>query len=150
MFSSSFLPFTFFPSLSLLAIFSITLFFLPFFLPYFAPLFSFFFFVLFYCLLPLSPCLPSFLFSFSYSFPIPFLPPHSLSSSFFSCFHFSSLFPPLLLRFFLSFLPLFYSPDFFLLFPSSLSRCFCLCFSLLPLNLFFSLSCFTSLPRGLL
>ena len=49
---------------------------------------------------PLFPCLPSF-FSFSYSFPIP-------------------LFFPFLLLFFLSFLPLFYSPDFFLLFSSSL------------------------------
>ena len=84
-----------------------------------------------FCFPPLSPCLPSF-FSFYYSFPIRFL-------------SFLLLVSPFLLLFLLSFLPLFYFPDFFLLF-LSLSHSFCFCFFFLALKF---LSCFTSLPWGL-
>ena len=70
----------------------------------------FFFSPPFFCppLISSSPFpLPSFLFSFYYSFPIRFL-------------SFLLLVSPFLLLFFLSFLPLFYFPHFFLLFLSSL------------------------------
>ena len=96
------------------------------------------FFSLLFCppLISSSPFpLPSFLFSFSYSFPIPFL---SFSSS---CF---LIFFPFLFSFSLS--SLFFIPDFFLRFPSSLLL---IVFYLLFLALKF-LSCCTSLPMGLL
>ena len=82
--------------------------------------------------LPLSPaCLPSFFFPFSYSFSYSF----SSSSFFFFLFFSSSPFS----RFsFLSFLPLFYSPGFFLLCPSYLFLVFfCVFFPSPPLNRFF-------------
>ena len=100
----------------------ITLFFFPSLSPFYTSFFP---------LLVLSsnfflPFPPAFLsFSFSYSFPIHFLPPHSFSSFFSSPF---------------CCLPLFYSPDFFLLSPSSL---FLIFFPSCPS--FFS---YSSLPRG--
>ena len=75
-----------------------------------SPQLAFLFFPSFFCppLIFSSPFpLLSFLFSFYYSFPIRFL-------------SFLLLVSPFLLLFFLSFLPLFYFPDFFLLFLSSL------------------------------
>ena len=80
------------------------------------------------------PCFP--FFSFCYSFPIPFLPPHSFSSIIFSflCPFFPLYFSyPFCCFSFLSFLPSFYSPGFFLLFPSSP---FLVVFSFLPFNFF--------------
>ena len=98
---------------------------------------SFIFFLLFFSPLFLSSSnffllvSPTFLpsFSFSYSFPFLFL----LLVSFFLllCFSFLRLF--------------FYSPDYFLLSPSSLFLLFLFVFSRHKF-----LSCFTSLPRGLL
>ena len=78
-----------------------------FFSPPLSPRLAFLFFPSFFCppLISSSPFpLPSFLFSFYYSFPIRFL----------------LLVSPFLLLFILSFLPLLYFPDFFLLFLSSL------------------------------
>ena len=82
------------------------------------------FFPLLFCppLITSSPFpLPFFLFSFYYSFPIRFL-------------SFLLLVSPFLLLLFLSFLPFFYFPDFFLLFLSSLFHVFVFSFS--PLNFF--------------
>ena len=112
------------------------------FLPFCFPSFALLFFPLLFCppLISSSPfLLPSSLLSFSYSILFPFL-----SFFFTSCFLF---FFPFLLLFFLSFLPLFYSPDFFLLYPSSL---FLIVFVFVFSFSLKFLSCFNSLPRGLL
>ena len=103
-------------------------FFFPFFFPPpLTPRLAFLFFPSFFCppLISSSPFpLPSFLFSFYYSFPIRFL-------------SFLLLVSPFLLNFFLSFLPLFYFPEFFLLFLSSLFLIFfAFVFSFSPLNFF--------------
>ena len=106
----------------------IILFFFPFFFfpPPLTPRLAFLFFPSFFCPPLISsspfPLLPSF-FIFYYSFPIHFLSSLLLVS-------------PFLLLFFLSFLPLFYFHDFFLLFLSSFSHSFCFCFSFSPLNFF--------------
>ena len=92
--------------------FSYHFFFLPFFSPSFLSYSNFF--------LLLFP-LPSFPFSFSYSFPIPFfililfLPLFFFFVSFFPLF-----FLPLSVAFLFSLSSIYYSPDCFLLFPSSL------------------------------
>ena len=110
------------------------------FFPSFFSLLHFFFPLLFFCppLISSSPFpLPSFLFSFSYSFPIPFLSFLLLVSFFSSPFCFFSF--SLSSLYFILLISSSFSPP--------LSHCFCFCFFFLALKF---LSCFTSLPRGLL
>ena len=120
-------------------------------------LFFFFFFFSFFFSFPFtspsysSTCISFFplLFLSSSNFFLPF-PPAFLPFFFLPIRFLSSLLlvSPFLLLFFLSFLPLFYFRDFFPPFPLlSLSHSFCFCFFFLALKF---LSCFTSLPRGLL